>query len=66
MTTNALHMTSSKKSRVSAVDQEAGHNTLSFLYDLQKKRGAAQRNAIITELRRFGSRKRIIYCAKRT
>ena len=31
-----------------------------------KKGGADQRNIIIIELRRFGSRKRIIYCAKRT
>ena len=60
-------MTSStKKLRISAVDRENGHNALSFLYDLQKKGGADQRNIIIIELRRFGSRKRIIYCAKRT
>jgi hypothetical protein len=31
-----------------------------------KKRGADQRNTIIMELERFGSRKRTIYCAKRT
>ena len=48
------------------MDQEAEHNTLDFFYDLQKKGGADQRNIIIIELRRFGSRKRIIYCAKRT
>jgi hypothetical protein len=30
-----------------------------------KKRGADQRNTIIMELKRFGSRKRTIYCAKR-
>jgi hypothetical protein len=31
-----------------------------------KKRGADQRNTIIMELERFGSRKRTIYYAKRT
>ena len=31
-----------------------------------KKRGANQRNTIIMELEGFGSRKRTIYCAKRT
>ena len=31
-----------------------------------KKRGADQRNTIIMELEGFGSRKRTIYCAKRT
>jgi hypothetical protein len=31
-----------------------------------KKRGADQRNTIIMELERFGSKKRTIYCAKRT
>ena len=31
-----------------------------------KKRGVDQRNTIIMELERFGSRKRTIYCAKRT
>ena len=45
------------------MDQEAEHNALDFFYDLQKKGGADQRNIIIIELRRFGSRKRIIYCA---
>ena len=39
-------MTSSeKKSRVSVMDQEAGHNALGFLYDLQKI-GADNRNVI--------------------
>ena len=47
------------------MDQETEHDTLDFFYGLQKV-GADQRNVIIIELRRFGSRKRIIYCAKRT
>ena len=60
-------MTSStKKLRISAVDREDGHNVLSFLYDLQKKEVQLKENVIITELRRFESRKRIIYCAKCT
>ena len=60
-------MTSStKKLRISAVDREDGHNALSFLYDLQKKEVQLKENVIITEFRRFESRKRIIYCAKRT
>ena len=48
------------------MDQEAEHNALDFFYDLQKKGGADQRNIIIIELKRIGSRKRIIYCTKRT
>ena len=40
-------MTSSeKKSGVSVMDQEAGHKTLDFLCELQKKKGADQRNMI--------------------
>jgi hypothetical protein len=31
-----------------------------------KKRGANQRNTLIMELEGFGSRKKTIYCAKRT
>jgi hypothetical protein len=42
---NTIHMTSSKKSRISAVDQEAGHNALGFLRGLQKI-GADNRNVI--------------------
>ena len=38
-------MTSSKQSRISAVDREAGHNALDFLRDLQKI-GAYNRNVI--------------------
>ena len=38
-------MTSSEKSRISAVDREAGHNALGFLRDLQKI-GADNRNVI--------------------
>jgi hypothetical protein len=40
-----MHMTSSEKSRINAVDREAGHNALGFLRDLQKI-GADNRNVI--------------------
>ena len=63
-----MHMTSSKKKKGQELVpwiERMGTMHLAFFMTC-KKGGAAQRNVIITELRGFESRKRIIYCAKRT
>ena len=58
-------MKSSEKSRISAVDREAGHNALGFLRDLQKI-GADNRNVINHGTWEIWEQEEIIYYAKRT
>jgi hypothetical protein len=62
-----MHMISSKRESQELVPWTKRLNMIHLTSSMALQKVAAdQRNVIIIELRRFGSRKRIIYCAKRT